>query len=670
MRSSVSFDKQLPFVGVVEDDRDPAKHGRVRVRCFGIHPPWNTGEVPTEGLPWAILVDGSFGGMFKLPSIGDWVTGFFMDGRDAQHPFVTGTIPGQALTQMYGTEVPESSGFIKPSEESYKAYGEPPIPKPASGEFLQETVSTLINAARKVGIEIPNESGWEEPESKTTNEPQAATVIQSKDGKSHIVMDSSDEKGSLAINHSSGAQVSINQNGDVKIRSMGDNYNISEGASREYSYDKAVTVEGQYTIHVKDGDCILKVDGDMKQIVKGNLDFEVGGRMTASVGHGFEVQSARMSLKTLAEDINIIGKYTVKIDSLKSDVQIRALIPEGGITPGRIFLTAKDQIHLYSYGDMFQTAVRGHHTTAGTLITEDCDPINMNCGTSSPALPGPWVLKKPMVAEPPDQGFGREQITTNGVGAYSETSTDDGDNATAEAEPFTSTPVEEQINPSLGTMGELLNFIKEHESGGNYNIVYSRISAADRPPKPLTQMTIREVLAWQDSIDAKYQSEASGAYQVLEDTLRGLVNSDPELSLDDKYDTATQDRIAVKLMQGRGLTQFLKGDKKRTDFAINLAREWASIPVVTKTNGHKRVVNRGQSYYAGDGLNSAPGGAQRAPQLENILDNLFERVAGNLNNITTTASNEPAAENKLKTNSDTTTANNTSNPDNWTSKYT
>jgi len=41
------------------------------------------------------------------------------------------------------------------------------------------------------------------------------------------------------------------------------------------------------------------------------------------------------------------------------------------------------------------------------------------------------------------------------------------------------------------------------------------------------------------------------------------------------------------------------------DFALNLAKEWASFPVLAETFGQKRKVTRGQSYYAGDGVNKA-----------------------------------------------------------------
>lgn len=77
------------FMGYVEDNADPL-NGRVRVRAFGFHPPVSDGTVRTEDLPWAHVVrDSKFS---SIPDNGDLVMGFFLDGRDAQHPVVIGTI--------------------------------------------------------------------------------------------------------------------------------------------------------------------------------------------------------------------------------------------------------------------------------------------------------------------------------------------------------------------------------------------------------------------------------------------------------------------------------------------------------------------------------------------------------------------------------------------------
>lgn len=169
------------------------------------------------------------------------------------------------------------------------------------------------------------------------------------------------------------------------------------------------------------------------------------------------------------------------------------------------------------------------------------------------------------------------------------------------------------VEPAPTGIRSLMEFIQRFESSGAvkfqgvesaYQVVYGGIAAADRPTVALTTMTVAEVLAWQDGIDGSYLSEAVGAYQVLEDTLRGLVDSgqiDPGLL----FNETTQDTVAKLLMERRGLSKYLAGELSAEDFADNLAREWASFPVVRDQKGANRHVKRGQSYYAGDGLNKA-----------------------------------------------------------------
>lgn len=147
------------------------------------------------------------------------------------------------------------------------------------------------------------------------------------------------------------------------------------------------------------------------------------------------------------------------------------------------------------------------------------------------------------------------------------------------------------------TIQPLLDFIAAKESRGDPNVVWSGIRKADRPRRSLTEMTIREVLAWQDGIDAKYRSEAAGKYQILEDTLRGLW-AEAGLSLDDKFSEANQDRLGAALLRRRGLNKYLSGTMTAEAFCNSLAQEWASLPCVS---GPKK----GRSFYDGDGLNKA-----------------------------------------------------------------
>ena len=81
------------WVGVVEDRKDYAGTGRLKVRIVGIHPE-STEKLPTEKLPDA-QTEGSAGTshFFSGPKEGDWVTGYFING-DTNHPVVTGVTNG------------------------------------------------------------------------------------------------------------------------------------------------------------------------------------------------------------------------------------------------------------------------------------------------------------------------------------------------------------------------------------------------------------------------------------------------------------------------------------------------------------------------------------------------------------------------------------------------
>lgn len=80
--------------GVVEDILDPLKLGRVRVRIIGWHN-LNKVRMPHWTLPWASVVKSTTGAI-QSPNLqfGDWVTGFFLDGTNAQKPIVMGKYDG------------------------------------------------------------------------------------------------------------------------------------------------------------------------------------------------------------------------------------------------------------------------------------------------------------------------------------------------------------------------------------------------------------------------------------------------------------------------------------------------------------------------------------------------------------------------------------------------
>jgi len=171
----------------------------------------------------------------------------------------------------------------------------------------------------------------------------------------------------------------------------------------------------------------------------------------------------------------------------------------------------------------------------------------------------------------------------------------------------------------------LLDFVRRTEVGredrASYDVIYA--NKQGKIPKPLTSMTTGEIVDAQRAWSKNHGSSAAGGYQFMRATLQDL-SKELGLSGSQKLDPDLQDRLAYHLLKRRGYEAFMAGQISRTEFGKRLAQEWASFPVLAATKGQKRQVQRGQSYYAGDGLNKA---LVKPEKVEAVLDQA--KAAGN-----------------------------------------
>ena len=149
------------------------------------------------------------------------------------------------------------------------------------------------------------------------------------------------------------------------------------------------------------------------------------------------------------------------------------------------------------------------------------------------------------------------------------------------------------VNPD--TYRPILNLIGRIESNDNYNAYFGNSHNNDIR---FTDMTVAEVLSWQANFVAQGNpSSAVGRYQIINTTLSGLVHR-KIVKEDQLFDEATQDRLAIALLERRGSLEYVAHQLAPEQFAANLAKEWAALPRVLGGDPNS-------SYYAGDGLNKS-----------------------------------------------------------------
>jgi hypothetical protein len=144
----------------------------------------------------------------------------------------------------------------------------------------------------------------------------------------------------------------------------------------------------------------------------------------------------------------------------------------------------------------------------------------------------------------------------------------------------------------------LLDLIASAESTWGANNQYAAVNPMSEHPEILT-MTIETLIRWQRARPPN--RKAAGRYQFVPDTLEEVAirNLGGREGLRQyRYTPTVQDWLIVKrLEQFRKLREWKAGSITDEAFAINLAKEFAGMPVPVDMQGHRQRVFKGQSYY-------------------------------------------------------------------------
>ena len=421
--------------------------------------------------------------------------------------------------------------------------------------------------------------------------------------------------------HQAGEQVQIRGGADVKINAGSGTLAINAGKELQLSGGGINEFGGNYgAISIKSEK--IMVDATDKLHLRGNTQVNIQAIAEMNMS------AIDMNMATLGSwnafagtDATITGTARTEISGL-----IELAISSGS----KVNLNAP-----VIAADVFITLANGASRPAAPVNPATVSKFLQPPVGQKPFVPGSavpeiaWYAAKVEAPEPVVKSTSilpRYGPSSYGVSGYS--SRDDGETGV-------SFNPGETINVSTAishAASELLDFIGNKEAPRGYDQIVGLVSRSRYPTKRLTEMTIGEVLAWQESVDRSSNSEAVGRYQIMEDTLRGYNNDRTGkgttrglyervgLSEGDLFSPENQDKMAIYLLEEDGLTRYINGEITTERFANNIAATWASMPLVTGPNA-------GRSKYESDinralvpvepFLNAVRSVKTRAEQLQN-----------------------------------------------------
>ena len=475
----------------------------------------------------------------------------------------------------------------------------------------------------------------------------------------------------IMIYHKDGSFYQISQGGLVVEKASGNKWEITDlNEVKVVKGQSTVTINGDARIRVE-GNKIEEIMGDYQQIVHGNSYITSGGEMTLNASDRLQARGGDIRLDANVGTFSYYAEKEIQFEagvgmyfkspfmwleapsnmnirannlnmSAVTDLNIRA---NGGdlnlYGSADVSIKSNSQLKADANGNISITTVSG----STVFINDNVDMANGGGASATDAVYAEQSISSERVEspEPPAKAMPirKSQNTASGkphgdVGStHGVASGDDqveggvGGQSGVDNTVSTSVPTSPISSAVGGMLGPLLDLIGNAESGaGGYDAIWGSqgipdnsgyvptfqkypkgISFSDYPDKRLTLMTIQEVLNWQESIDKRYNSEASGRYQFMEDTLRGYNNDNNTpardslaeqagLSLSDKFSPENQDKMATVLLQFAGLNAFLNGSKSLASFGNGISGIWAKVPRISGPGA-------GTGSYDNDGQNKA-----------------------------------------------------------------
>lgn len=413
--TGVGIKDPLFFVGVVENNVDRRLEGRVQVRAFGVH--GTLDQVPTEDLPWAHCIQGSYDPNAPVPPLNSFVFGFFIDGRDAQQPMILGLIPTQMTEEINPKEngwgvIPNGASPAKGSEP--EDYGQPQNSKLARGENIDETYVLLQNLKRikkiKNAVGLDEERTiWNEPAPSYNTQYPFNRVIETD---AHVIeLDDTRDYERLMIYHKkNGSFVHVGPSGTTTHKSSDDKYEINDKAQHVFVGGKSnVTIVGDSRVYVQ-GNKVEEIKGDYTQIIRGNHYMGVAGQINFNSGDEIQLRSAKVRVEANVEGINLKATKNVRMQG-GENIHIKSGIATFLESTQTTNVKAGENIYLDADGGVI-------HINANTVnIDDEISMANGDAGAATSAN----TAEATELPEPPEKDLSTTQYRntpSSGGGGY------------------------------------------------------------------------------------------------------------------------------------------------------------------------------------------------------------------------------------------------------------